>query len=105
MGLLKQLLGRYMGGSHQSSGGHGNKHGGGGKHGYGGYSGPVYNPNNNPPQNIASGRNCPRCNTNNLYTAKFCQQCGNTLSSDCSQCKTALLPDAKFCPQCGTPRG
>ena len=100
MGILKQLLGKYIGGSHQNRSGHGNKHGGGNKHGYN----PNYQPQNTP-INYAAAKTCSRCNTNNLNTAKFCQQCGNTLSSDCLQCKTTLLPDAKFCPQCGTPRG
>lgn len=108
MGLLKQLLGKYVAGGH--GGGHGNKHGGGGGGGHHGgnrygYSDPGQNTYQNTPPVNASGKVCSACNTVNLNTAKFCQQCGKTMSSDCAQCKTALLPDAKFCPQCGTPRG
>jgi ribosomal protein L40E len=97
MGLLKQLMGKYL------SGGHGNKHGRSGKHGdrYG-YSQPTYNKHENPIINNIPSKTCSSCNASNLNDAKFCQQCGTSLSSsDCSQCQTKLSPDAKFCPQCG----
>lgn len=105
MGFLKQLLNRYLSGGHQSMSGHGNKRGMGGKHGnrYG-YSEPTYNRYENSMGNT-SGKICQKCNTNNLDTAKFCQQCGTSIfSSSCTQCGVTLLPDAKFCPQCGKSR-
>lgn len=104
MGFLKQLLNKYISGSHQGRGGHGSKHSGAGKHGdrYG-YSQPTW------PENPISGnpqeKICSTCNTRNVNTAKFCQQCGTSISaSHCSQCGVNLLPDAKFCPQCGKAR-
>ncbi len=109
MSFLKQLLGRYLGG-HQGGGGHGNKHGGGGgghggKHGYGYNNQPPYNNTyDNPVVNNRPGIICASCNVTNLADAKFCQQCGKSLSTNCSGCGASLLADAKFCAQCGKAR-
>ncbi|WP_342663602.1 double zinc ribbon domain-containing protein [Curvibacter lanceolatus] len=45
---------------------------------------------------------CPTCRTANAPSARFCQQCGGSLTAmACTQCGTALQPGAKFCGQCG----
>ncbi|HSW70037.1 MAG TPA: zinc ribbon domain-containing protein [Gammaproteobacteria bacterium] len=106
MGFLKQLLGRYLSGSH-GGGGHGNKHGyGGGKHGqrYDYPQQPMQNNYGNTFVDNKPGVICSSCNTGNLFDAKFCQQCGMALSSQCTQCRLTLSPDIKFCPQCGKAR-
>ena len=45
---------------------------------------------------------CPKCNTVNPNTAKFCVSCGEKLAKDCPNCGATLQQDAKFCPECGT---
>lgn len=47
--------------------------------------------------------NCPRCQTANPEVAKFCINCGNSLSTSCSNCGTPLPSGAKFCLNCGQP--
>ncbi|MGJ8668753.1 MAG: nuclear transport factor 2 family protein [Oceanococcus sp.] len=46
---------------------------------------------------------CPACHHDNPVQAKFCVECGLTLSGGCSHCGAALAPKAKFCHECGTP--
>jgi len=45
--------------------------------------------------------NCPKCQTENPATRKFCRECGAKLLLVCSQCDTENLPDDKFCGECG----
>ena len=45
---------------------------------------------------------CPNCATENVTGAKFCMECGTTLSSGCPNCGFNNLPGAKFCSECGT---
>lgn len=44
---------------------------------------------------------CPKCQTNNKESAKFCFDCGAKLELKCSQCGHSVLPLAKFCEECG----
>lgn len=46
---------------------------------------------------------CTKCGTKNPLSAKFCQNCGNNLSSEeqCPKCKAKKLPGSKFCFNCG----
>ena len=58
---------------------------------------------------------CPKCNTENSETAKFCKMCGNNLVEaraqqgvqqlvdTCKTCGAQLRPGAKFCAKCGSP--
>lgn len=47
---------------------------------------------------------CPRCNTENLVDANFCNSCGQSLPSNvCRKCNTTNLPGSTFCSECGTP--
>lgn len=46
---------------------------------------------------------CSRCQVQNLASAKFCQECGQTILHKCSACAEALAPGAKFCHACGAP--
>lgn len=96
MGFLERMLGNLMGGKF---GGH---HGGSRHGGHGSYSG-------YPPGADQRGGNrdipCPKCGNTNANTARFCQQCGASLSTGkCSSCGTELPAGAKFCGQCGKPQ-
>jgi GGDEF domain-containing protein len=44
---------------------------------------------------------CPKCQTENLETRKFCYECGAKLLQICSQCGSENLPRDKFCGECG----
>lgn len=44
---------------------------------------------------------CPKCQTENPQTRKFCRECGERLSLVCPECRTENLPDDKFCAECG----
>jgi tetratricopeptide (TPR) repeat protein len=46
---------------------------------------------------------CPKCNTENSDTAKFCTACGQQLQTEvvCPQCNHTNKPTAKFCEECG----
>jgi serine/threonine protein kinase/tetratricopeptide (TPR) repeat protein len=46
---------------------------------------------------------CPKCNTENSHTAKFCTACGQQLQTEmvCPQCHHTNKPTAKFCEECG----
>ena len=46
---------------------------------------------------------CPRCQTNNPDTARFCQNCGLALARNCSNCQSELPAGARFCMDCGQP--
>lgn len=45
--------------------------------------------------------NCPKCQTENPATRKFCRECGAKLLLVCPQCSTENLLDDKFCGECG----
>ena len=44
---------------------------------------------------------CPKCQTENPATRKFCRECGAKLLLVCPQCGTENIPDDKFCGECG----
>jgi class 3 adenylate cyclase/tetratricopeptide (TPR) repeat protein len=44
---------------------------------------------------------CPRCQTENPETKKFCRKCGTELSCICAHCGSKCLPDDEFCGECG----
>jgi membrane protease subunit (stomatin/prohibitin family) len=49
---------------------------------------------------------CPKCGSDNLRGAKFCNDCGATLEAQkqtvpCVKCGAALQPGTKFCNECG----
>jgi class 3 adenylate cyclase/tetratricopeptide (TPR) repeat protein len=44
---------------------------------------------------------CPKCQTENLETKKFCPKCGTKLSLLCPQCGSEYLPGDEFCGECG----
>jgi membrane protease subunit (stomatin/prohibitin family) len=49
---------------------------------------------------------CPKCGSDNLRGAKFCNDCGTTLEAQkqtvpCVKCGAALQPGTKFCNECG----
>ena len=44
---------------------------------------------------------CPKCQTDNPETRKFCRECGLNLSQVCPQCGSENLPEDKFCGDCG----
>ena len=46
---------------------------------------------------------CRGCGAEARPRQKFCQQCGEPLSTICSQCATPLDANARFCGECGTP--
>jgi len=44
---------------------------------------------------------CPKCQTENPETRKFCRQCGAKLSLPCPQCGCENVPGDRFCGECG----
>ena len=44
---------------------------------------------------------CPKCQTENAETRKFCSECGAKLLSICPRCGFENLPKDKFCGECG----
>jgi hypothetical protein len=47
--------------------------------------------------------NCPRCQHENPPHAKFCLECGLSLTLPCAKCHTTLPAGARFCLECGEP--
>jgi class 3 adenylate cyclase/tetratricopeptide (TPR) repeat protein len=48
---------------------------------------------------------CHNCGHENTPGARFCSQCGNSLSYPCPVCGTIASPEDKFCRNCGTAFG
>ncbi len=44
---------------------------------------------------------CPACKTNNLESARYCNQCGSSMAALCPACGQPNPADSKFCNQCG----
>jgi RNA polymerase subunit RPABC4/transcription elongation factor Spt4 len=46
---------------------------------------------------------CPKCNTVNKDSARFCNECGYSMQKNktCDNCGELNDPDAKFCDNCG----
>jgi membrane protease subunit (stomatin/prohibitin family) len=61
-------------------------------------------PTASPPGGGAASVVCASCHAPNAAGAKFCSDCGTSLtpkSVHCTQCGTAAAPAAKFCANCG----
>jgi class 3 adenylate cyclase/tetratricopeptide (TPR) repeat protein/energy-coupling factor transporter ATP-binding protein EcfA2 len=43
---------------------------------------------------------CPKCQTENPETKKFCRKCGSNLSRICPQCGSECLLEDEFCGEC-----
>jgi Double zinc ribbon len=48
---------------------------------------------------------CPRCQRENRPQAKFCEECGASLTRSCGHCGAALSTSAKFSSECGRATG
>jgi len=49
---------------------------------------------------------CPSCGAQNPQSARFCQNCGQSLTPKaCPSCGQQVAPTAKFCPNCGAKLG
>ena len=48
---------------------------------------------------------CLQCHADNQPPAKFCADCGASLSPSCRRCAGPLPPTARFCPECAEPTG
>ena len=46
---------------------------------------------------------CPKCQTINSKSTKFCKECGCKLGLECPNCHASVEYGVKFCPECGTP--
>lgn len=101
MGFFERMLGNLMGGRYGGHhGGYQGGHRGGSKHGgYQGY------PQDTGPGRGNPGNPCLKCGSANANDARFCQQCGVSLSpGKCSGCGAELPAGTKFCSQCGKPQ-
>ena len=45
---------------------------------------------------------CPSCGATANTDARFCSECGGSLTHACAQCGSVLNPGAKFCSSCGS---
>lgn len=96
MGFFEKLFGgHHGGGSH--GGGHGGSHGG-----HHGSRGTNYE-NGAPPVGNNGGISCRNCAALNVPTARFCLQCGTSVTpaAQCTQCGNAVQAGSRFCGQCG----
>ncbi len=48
---------------------------------------------------------CGNCGNENPASAKFCAQCGQSLTLACPSCGSPYAAGAQFCTECGTPLG
>jgi len=46
---------------------------------------------------------CPKCQHDNAPSARFCMDCGASMTLRCAACGNELPAGARFCPQCGHP--
>ncbi|MDA3797521.1 MAG: SPFH domain-containing protein [Kiritimatiellae bacterium] len=50
---------------------------------------------------------CPKCSAENAGSAKFCGECGHSMSPEnefCIKCNAEIAPKSKFCSACGAPQ-
>jgi class 3 adenylate cyclase len=43
---------------------------------------------------------CPKCQHENTFEARFCQECAAPLARACANCGSQVWSTARFCPQC-----
>ena len=55
-----------------------------------------------PVNQVKDSVNCPNCAHQNSAEAKFCTECGTSLTITCPVCSTVAGLNAKFCSNCGT---
>ncbi len=73
------------------------------------YQAPAQQPQNPPkpqpqPQNQPQKVKCWKCGYENDSSAKFCENCGSSLTSvKCPKCGKDNPPSSKFCGECGSP--
>jgi class 3 adenylate cyclase/tetratricopeptide (TPR) repeat protein len=48
---------------------------------------------------------CPKCQHENSFNAKFCEECAEPLMRRCGNCDGCVSFTAKFCPHCGHAQG
>ena len=44
---------------------------------------------------------CPKCQTENPDSRRFCRECGDQLGLICPHCGSENLPGDKYCGSCG----
>lgn len=99
MSFLDKLLSSMGNGHHGSSrsGHHGNNR-----------TYPDNRPPYQPPPSAGppfGGPQCSSCSAVNSAGARFCAQCGKSLTPGiCNACNAALVSGAKFCASCGKPQ-
>ncbi len=54
------------------------------------------------PRAAAASGACPQCGSSVVAGAKFCRQCGASLTAACASCGAPVAADAKFCRRCGS---
>jgi membrane protease subunit (stomatin/prohibitin family) len=58
-------------------------------------------PNQAPSPPQAAATPCPQCGHQVAAGARFCSNCGTSLTSVCPECNTPNEPGSKFCTNCG----
>ena len=56
------------------------------------------------PKNV---KGCPNCGAKNPRAAKFCVECGKSMTQKgkCPKCGAEVSSKSKFCPECGEKLG
>jgi hypothetical protein len=54
---------------------------------------------------VAGGRSCARCGSQNPASGKFCIECGGPLGNVCGRCNAENESGARFCIDCGNRLG
>jgi len=52
---------------------------------------------------VWAGQSCPKCKTESADDARFCRECGSTLSLSCPKCNAKCAKGDRFCGGCGGP--
>jgi len=56
---------------------------------------------NNCGEKMSSGPACIKCGADLSAGSKFCNECGTKQVSECPKCKSEVTPGSKFCNDCG----